>query len=290
MQRRFIPAVAVFALFGVFALAAEQATFILSNGERRTGELSASGPEAANFSNGKLTISGQQVPIDQVAVIDLTGGGQPPAIELSRVPATGGQAVVMKSGHAEAGKFVNIVRGDTLLWEDHNGQQQQYPLRDVSRIYLNAASAHAAYRQPASQSTPASPASSSPSAVGTSGQAQAGAKTVRVNANQPWTDTGITVKENDMVSFQASGQITFGQSQGQQAGPDGNPAAHSPNYPIPALNVGTLIGKVGSSAPFGIGANTAPIRMPANGRLMLSVNDNEIKDNSGSFNVVINKQ
>jgi PA-IL-like protein len=283
MSRRFISAVALVAGLGMYALAAEQATFVLNNGERRTGELSASGPDAANFVNGQLTLNGQPIPLNQVAVIDLTGGGAPPAIELSRVPATGGQAVVMKSGHAEGGKFVNIVRGDTLLWEDHNGQQQQYPLRDVTRIYLNSTNAHAAYN------APASPASAVPAPVGTSGQAQSPAGGVKVNANQ-WTDTGITVKAGDMVSFQASGQINFGQSPGQTAGPDGNPAAHSPSYPIPALNVGTLIGKVGSSAPFGIGTNTQPIRMPASGHLLLGVNDNELKDNSGYFSVAITKQ
>jgi len=284
MSRRFISAVALVAGLGMYALAAEQATFILNNGERRTGELSASGSDAANFVNGQLTLNGQPIPLDQVAVIDMTGGSAPPSIELSRVPATGGQAVVMKSGHAEGGKFVNIVRGDTLLWQDHNGQQQQYPLRDVTRIYLNSTNAHAAYGAPAS-----SPTAAAPAPVGTSGTAQTAPGGVHVNANQ-WTDTGITVKAGDMVSFQASGQINFGQSPGQQAGPDGNPAAHSPNYPIPALNVGTLIGKVGSSAPFGIGNNTAPIKMPASGKLLLGVNDNELKDNSGYFTVTITKQ
>jgi hypothetical protein len=283
MYRRFISAVAIGACLGALALAANQATFILNNGERRSGELMSSGADAANFVNGQLNLSGQQIPLDQVAVIDFTGGSMPPSIELSRVPATGGQAVVMRSGHAEGGKFVNIVRGDTLLWEDHNGQQQQYPLSDVTRIYLNSTNAHAAYR------APAGPSSSVPAPVGTSGQAQSPAGGFRVNANQ-WNDTGISVKAGDMVSFQASGQINFGQSAGQQAGPDGNPAAHSPNYPVPQLNVGTLIGKVGSGAPFGIGTNSAPIRMPTSGKLLLGVNDNELKDNSGYFTVVITKQ
>jgi hypothetical protein len=284
MNRRFISAVAIVASVSVYAFAADQATFILNNGERRSGELTATGPEAANYVNGRLTLSGQPVPLEQVAVIDFTGGGTPPAIELQRVPPTGGQAVVLRSGHAEGGKFVNIVRGDTLMWEDHNGQQQQYPLREVTRIYLNSTNAHAAYRAPGGPATSAAPA------VATSGQSQAPQGAIQVQANVPWTDTRITVKSGDMVSFQATGQINFGQSPGQQAGPDGNPAAHSPNYPIAALNAGTLIGKVGSSAPFGIGTNSAPVRMPASGRLMLGVNDNEIKDNSGYFSVVITKQ
>jgi hypothetical protein len=50
-----------------------------------------------------------------------------------------------------------------------------------------------------------------------------------------------------------------------------------------------LIGKVGNSAPFPIGSNTQPIVMPADGRLMLGVNDNDWSDNSGFFSVVVTK-
>jgi hypothetical protein len=281
MYPRFISAVALVAVVGVYAVAAEQATFILSNGERRSGELSASGPEAANFVNGRLSLSGQQVPIDQVAVIDLAGG-TPSATELSRVPKGPAQAVVMRSGHAQAGKFVNIVRGDTLLWENDKGQQEQYPLRDVSRIYLHSQNARSAYNAPASQGA-------TPPAVATSGQTQSQPGGVRVHANVAWNDTGITVKSGDMVTFRTSGQIQFGESPGQTAGPDGNPGAKSPNFPVSAVGAGALIGKIGSSAPFAIGTNSSPIRMPASGRILLGVNDNEINDNSGFFSVVISK-
>ena len=56
------------------------------------------------------------------------------------------------------------------------------------------------------------------------------------------------------------------------------------------MPVGGLIGRVGNSAPFPIGSNTQPIRMPATGALMLGVNDNELGDNSGFFSVVITRQ
>jgi hypothetical protein len=55
------------------------------------------------------------------------------------------------------------------------------------------------------------------------------------------------------------------------------------------MPVGGLIAKVGNSAPFPIGGNTSPIRMPANGRLMLGVNDNELGDNSGFFSVTVQR-
>ena len=55
------------------------------------------------------------------------------------------------------------------------------------------------------------------------------------------------------------------------------------------MPVGGLIGRVGNSAPFAIGANTQAIRMPANGTLMLGVNDNELGDNTGFFTVGITR-
>jgi hypothetical protein len=283
MVRRFICAFAVFTCAGLYAFAAEQVTFILNNGERTSGEVIVAGADGANYVDGQLNLSGRPFPLDQVAVIDLTGG-TPSALELSRVPQSSAQAVVLRSGHTQAGKFVNIIRGDTLLWENGAGQQEQYPLRDVSRIYLNSQHARAAYNAPA----PVATAVLAP--VGTSGQTQNQPGGVRVHANVPWNDTGITLKSGDMVTFRTTGQVNFGESAGQTAGPDGNPAAHSPNYPISGLPAGALIGKVGNSAPFGIGSNAAPIRMPAKGRLLLGVNDNEINDNSGYFSVVVTKQ
>ena len=35
----------------------------------------------------------------------------------------------------------------------------------------------------------------------------AGTQTVRVNSQQRWTDTGITVRAGDVITFNASGQI-----------------------------------------------------------------------------------
>jgi hypothetical protein len=54
--------------------------------------------------------------------------------------------------------------------------------------------------------------------------------------------------------------------------------------------VGALIGKIGNSKPFAIGNQRQALTMPASGRLMLGVNDNEVADNSGAFTVVIAKQ
>src|SRR6266566_1440708 len=133
MVRRFISAVAVVACAAGSVLAAERATFILTDGERKSGEVVFHGGNAANFIDGQLNLgdSGKETSysIDQVAVIDFVGG-TPSTAELARVPAAG-QVAVMRDGNAIPGKFVNIVRGDTLVWENASGQTQQISVRDV---------------------------------------------------------------------------------------------------------------------------------------------------------------
>jgi hypothetical protein len=71
------------------------------------------------------------------------------------------------------------------------------------------------------------------------------------------------------------------------AGPDGSSVIKNPGFPVPAANVGALIGRVATSRAFYIGAGEGPITMPSAGRLLLGVNDNELQDNSGAFRVEI---
>jgi len=284
MVRRLISTVVLVACAGLSTLAAaERATLILTNGERRSGEVVARGENLATFTDGQLRLieagNEQAIPIDQVAVIDFTGGTAS-TLELSRVaPQAGGQTAVMRSGHAQAGRFVNIIRGDTLLWENDKGQQEQYPLRDVSRVYLNPSSARSVYNNEREGRAPV--------AFGTSGQLPGA--TITVPANQAWIDTGITVNQGDRVAFRASGEITYGRSPGQTATPDGG-ADRRPNYPDPSVPVGALLGRIGNGAPFAIGSQTQALGMPGSGRLMLGVNDNEIADNGGAYTVVVTRQ
>jgi hypothetical protein len=279
MARRLMCSAVLVACAGVYAFAdAERANFILTNGERQSGTVAFHGDQRENLINGYLNLatSGKDLtfPIDQVAVIDFTGG-QPPASELAQLGA--GHMLVMRDGSAQQGRFVNMIGGDTLLWDNAAGQRQQLSIRDVSRVYLNPASARTAFNYNGGQS-----------AVATSGQKPS--TQVRVEAKQTWTDTGVTVVAGDHVVFSASGQIAFGQAAGQTADPNGNPAEQRANYPVPSVPVGALIGKVGNSAPFAIGMQTQPLPMPASGRLMLGVNDNELADNSGFYTVTVTKQ
>jgi hypothetical protein len=278
MVRRFITTAVLVACAGAYAFAAaERVTFVLTNGERRSGTVAFHGDQHENLINGYLNIAtndkDETFPVDQVAVIDLTGG-QPQPNELAQLG--GGHMLVMRDGSVQQGRFVNMIGGDTLLWDNQSGQRQQVALHDVSRVYLNPGSARTVFNA----------AGTAP--VATSGQA-AGTQ-VRVDAKQAWTDTGITVNAGDRVVFNASGQIAFGQGAGQTSDPNGNPAERRANYPDPTVPVGALIGKIGNSAPFAIGMQTQPLGMPASGRLMLGINDNELGDNSGFYTVTVTKQ
>jgi len=319
--RRFLCCVVIAACTGVGALlAAERATFILTDGERMSGTVVSAGGYSSrdrnDFGRGDLTLltdDGRDIPIrlDQVAVIQF-GGGRPTAAELDALPYDETQMIVLRNGSIESGRFINIVAdGGVVRWQARNGRQQTIPFRDLTRIYLNVDRARTAFdytdrsnpgfrdrndrragnRNDTAFGNPNEPGfgNGNDRAVGTSGTGLA-ADEVRVEADQPWTGTGLDVRAGDLVAFRASGLINFGVGASAIAGPDGNDTERSPANSVSAMPVGGLIGRVGNSAPFPIGSNTQPIRMPATGALMLGVNDNNLGDNSGFFTVAIAEQ
>jgi hypothetical protein len=286
MVRRIIATVALVASAGLYVHAApERANFILVNGERKSGPVVFHGGQDENLINGHLNLgvdNGKDMtfPIDQVAVIDFVGG-RPDQNELAQLGD--GPLLVLRDGNAQQGRFINMLRGDTLVWENQSGQRQQYALRDVSRVYLNPQSARTVFNARGGNRQTYGTTGQAAGTPGTPGT------TVRVRANQAWTDTGMTVKQGDQIRFQASGQVNYGPNPDQTATPDGGPERR-PNNPDPTVPVGALLGKIGNSAPFAIGTQTQALVMPASGRLMLGVNDNDLTDNSGFFTVAIAKQ
>ena len=109
---------------------------------------------------------------------------------------------------------------------------------------------------------------------------------VTVSARQPWTDTGISIRNGQTVYFEASGRIRWGRE--RQDGPEGEKdSPRNPNRPIASRPAAGLIGRVGDDAPFFIGTDTAGIRVRGSGQLFLGVNDETFDDNSGSFRVTV---
>src|SRR5262249_14063699 len=189
MFRRILSSGVLAACAGLYVMAAsERATFILTDGERKSGQVVFHGDQHENLINGYLNLSNDAggpeftVPIAQVSVIDFVGGRAPVA-ELAQLPPSG-HFLILRSGQAQDGTFVDMISGTTLLWRNQAGETQQYALGDVKRIYLNPEAARTTFNYNARAATG--------NTVGTSGVAPAGS--VLVHANQPWNDAGITVK------------------------------------------------------------------------------------------------
>lgn len=247
--------------------AQEIATLALRNGERPSGELvdlSASG-----FT---LRVNGQnrQFRTGDVAAVEFVVG--PPSADAQAKINAGQPVVILRSGQVIEGRLTDIGGTRPLrLSVDTASGRRQFTSSEVAQIHVNPVA------RPAG--TAAAPAASATPAAGV----------ITVPANQPWTDTGITVARGQRVQFNATGDIMI--ASGASSGVGGSPAVTVPGgrYPVAGAPVGALIGKVGNGAPFLIGTNSQPIQMPSIGRLMLGVNDDHFADNSGSFSVSVTR-
>ncbi len=116
--------------------------------------------------------------------------------------------------------------------------------------------------------------------------------TIDVPATSRGTDTNIEVRSGDQITISATGTITAGRRIGD-VGPDG---ARSTGLginvrPLPTAGVGALIAYIRMangqlSQAYLIGSNLTTT-VPADGRLILAINDDDYSDNSGSFSVRI---
>jgi hypothetical protein len=284
MYRRALVTAALITTAVTAIWAAERATFVLTNGERKSGEVVFHGSQRANIIDNYLNLGNDAggpeftVPVDQVVVIDFAGG-KPSQAEKDAVPTDSSQLLVLRNGETQKGRLGNLIGGDTLVWQSEGGGERRFPIRDVSRVYLNSKLAWTTFigEEPPTRTQNSQSSGSVARAPGT----------VEVPGNVAWTDSGVTVRRGERVSFEASGSVDL--LANSPAGPDGRSGMRSRDYPVPAVLGGALIGRVGNSRPFVIGSDSQPLVMPATGRLMLGVNDNNVVDNSGSFVVKINK-
>lgn len=257
---------------GMVALleAQEPSTVVLKNGERISAELID-----MNGSGFAVRVNGQDrtIPTGDVSAVEFTVGPIP-ADAQNRINA-GQPIVVLKNGQVIEGRLSDVGGTRPLrLTIDTPSGQRDFTSIDVAQIHL---------ARGASGQT-----------VATSGQAQAqpqvipaGAQTIAVQANQPWTDTGITVRRGDRIQFYASGDIMIAPN--ASSGVGGSPLQAGGPVPLPSAQVGALIARVGNGAPFLVSTNTNPFPMTADGRLQLGVNDSDHSDNSGTFTVGVTR-
>jgi hypothetical protein len=116
--------------------------------------------------------------------------------------------------------------------------------------------------------------------AGTSGES------IAVSARDRWTDTGLTVRAGDSITFDADGAIQMSGERGDTANPSGS-GRSAPEALVRNSSAGTLIARIGNSPPFAVGARRTISRAPASGRLYLGVNDDYLDDNDGEYRVSV---
>lgn len=106
-------------------------------------------------------------------------------------------------------------------------------------------------------------------------------KTVSVAAAADWTSTEIRIQKGQRIVITASGEVDLGDN--QRTGPDGISLADSRKL-VAARPTGALIAVVGDDNDDFIFVGSAiAFVAPHNGILFLSVNEGNLKDNTGAF-------
>jgi small nuclear ribonucleoprotein (snRNP)-like protein len=256
----------------------DRVTVQLKSGEKVSGRLE-------DLEGGTLYIRVSQddqrkVPIGDVVLIDQVGGASGlPETELSRARESQ-PIVVLTNGSSVEGTLTDIAGGQgsgddnkarEFIFRLPNGAERRLRAEEVGRVYMG--------NYPSSAGTPG--------ATGTSGttSSQAGLR-VRVAAQERWTDTGLTVRSGQQVRFNTSGQVQLSVTATDVAQPAGGNRQASAG-PLPGAPAGALIGRIGPNGrAFAVG-NLTEVIMPESGRLYLGVNDDELSDNTGAFEVVL---
>jgi hypothetical protein len=212
-----------------------------------------------------------RVSLSDIVVIDFTGQS-PPRTDASVTAGPGEHMLVWRDGRTMRGEFLGLLEARSagtwstafeFAFRGADGEVLRFTGDEAAQLYLNSVPNGLA---------------------GAEGQT----RQIVIPATHTWVSTGIVVHEGDYVTFSASGTIQLSTNRSDTASPAGSVQGRlALRAPRPRDLAGALLGRVGGSEPFGIGDQTAPLRMPASGELLLGINDDELRDNSGEFLVTI---
>lgn len=261
--RRFVGALAVFTAIGLGTVAAQQsAVIVMRSGERLNAtlvDLNASGYQV------QVRGSNRSINPGDVAAISFTGDVSDAQFN---VVSPGNAVVVLRNGQRITGELYDI--GGTsplrITIRNSNGERDVHS-NEVARII---------FARPSNAAQPSDP--------DTGGGGGGG---LTVAGNRQWTPTNITVRRGETVRFTSTGQIRLSGDQRDLASVNGSlNQRYAPGSPLPQFLAGALIGRIGNGAPFAIGGQTT-VEMPAAGMLYLGINDDNVSDNAGHFNVTV---
>ena len=299
---RFLPVLLALLLFGASEVYAQTATVVTHSGQRFRGQIVSMGSDSnyGNYGNRNYDNYGdsvvvrtngrdRRIPVQDVAVIDFAGNGNISQSELNRANNAYDGMVILRNGRTMMGRVVDLQGYNNQAVVSAQGGDRTVPLNQVARIYFgndtSASSGYDPYYNPYNPNQNVY-GNYDPQydQYGQYGQPSYGsARTVTIPVNQTWSNSGIDVRRGDVIHFRASGNVTLSQNPGDYGTPAGaNDGRMAGNSPLRGVTGGILIGRVGNSQPFVIGAES-DVTMPANGRLYLGVNDDDVRDNTGSF-------
>jgi hypothetical protein len=281
MYRTLLSVLTVLVLGVGHAAAQGNVTVQLRDGSRLAGRVEEMTPDGTLF----LRVSQddqRRIPMASIALIDRVGGAAGlPETELRE--AVGPDHLLLLSGGSSLkGRLVAIRGGQgsaqegqprTYVFRSTDGREQDFQMASVSRVYLGS------YPVGAISGGTATAPGLDPG-VDTPGA-------IRVPANAAWINTGMRVRKGDIVTFNTTGQVQLSDNAGDRASAAGTPRT-APGSPLPSVNAGGLIGRIGNGQPFGIG-DQASVPMPGDGLLYLAVNDDERSDNTGQFMVQLGR-
>lgn len=263
MLKRTIVAAAVAALSVAGVAAQETATLTLKSGERISGQLIDMGGSGFTV---RVDGNERQIPTGEVALIDFAGSTMSQA-DWDRV-SSGQHVIWLRSGETITGQLYDIGgRTPLRITVKADGTERELRSNEISRIAL------------------ARPTNVAAATTGSGG----GGQTITVSAQQQWTPTGITVREGETLRVNAEGEIRISPDTNDRATPHGIVTQlFDPRAPMPRTLAGALIGRIGNGEPFGIGAS-GTFKAPGTGQLFLGINDSHVADNSGSFQVTVER-
>jgi len=262
MLKRTVVALSLAALTFTAASAQESATFTLRSGERISGQLVDMGGSGFQI---RVNGTDRTIPTGEMALIDFSGSSMSQA------------------------DWDQVNSGDHVIWL-RNGDTFRGQLYDVGgtsplRITLKTASGERELRSSEISRIALSVPTGNTASAGTSGGS--GSNTITVPANQRWTPTGIAVRRGETLTITADGEIRITPDANDRATPDGIVNQRfDRSAPLPRTLAGALIGRIGNGQPFGIGKNMQ-VPAPAAGALFLGINEANVADNDGSFQVTI---
>ena len=283
MQKTLLTMFVMCALWVMTPFAQGNVTVQLRDGSRVEGrieEMTADGTLFVRVSQHDQ----RRIPISSAALIDRVGGASGlPDTEVRE--ASGPQHLLLLSnGSSVKGQLVAIRGGQgsaqdnearTYVFRSQDGSQQQYQAAQVSRVYLGTYPFAAISGGNTSSATDLDPGGATPGAV-------------RVPANAGWVSTGMRVRRGETITFNTTGEVQLSSNASDRARAAGTPRTAA-GAPVPNVNAGGLIGRIGNGAPFAIG-DQASVPMPNAGLLYLAVNDDELSDNSGAFVVQLGRR